>query len=98
MTRDELVDHIGANAPPASEKPNVDSGARRTAGAKGPPAPPRWIRPVADYDRHEPREGVAIWLMPPCQMKPRSSPRMKPMAYSAFGAAGLLSRYQSCVF
>jgi hypothetical protein len=28
MTRDELVDRIGGNPPPDSDKPNVDKGAR----------------------------------------------------------------------
>jgi hypothetical protein len=56
MTRDELVDRMGANAPPYSEKPNVVKGARRTAGANAPPAQPRWIRNVNDYDRRERRE------------------------------------------
>jgi hypothetical protein len=55
MTRDELVDRMGANAPPYSEKPNVVKGARRTAGANAPPAQPRWIRNVNDYDRRERR-------------------------------------------
>ena len=56
MTRDELVDRIGANAPPNSEKPKVDKRAFRKAGAKGPPAPSTWLKPLADYDRHQPRE------------------------------------------
>ncbi len=56
MDQERLVDRMGANAPPDSQKPKVDKHALRTAGAKGPPAPSRWIRPVADYDRHEPRE------------------------------------------
>lgn len=56
MTRDERVDRIGANAPPASEKPNVDKRARRTAGAKAPPAPSSWLRNVNDYVRRQPRE------------------------------------------
>ena len=53
MTRDEVVDRIGANAPP---KPKVDKRTLRTAGAKGPPAPSMWIRSLSDYDRHERRE------------------------------------------
>ena len=56
MTRDKLVDRIGAKAPPNSEKPNVDNGARRAAGANAPPAPPRWLRPIAEYERRERRE------------------------------------------
>jgi hypothetical protein len=55
-TQDELVDRIGGNSPPDSRKPNVDKRAFRTAGAKGPPAPSRWIRCLSDYDRREPRE------------------------------------------
>jgi hypothetical protein len=53
MTRDELVDSIGGSAPP---RPKVDKRSFRTAGAKGPPAPSRWIRSLSDYDRHERRE------------------------------------------
>jgi hypothetical protein len=56
MTRDELVDRMGANAPPDSPKPKVDKRAFRTAGAKGPPAPSMWIRPLDSYDRRERRE------------------------------------------
>jgi hypothetical protein len=55
-TRDERVDRIGGSAPPDSERPKVDKRAFRTAGAKGPPAPSRWIRPIAAYDRRQPRE------------------------------------------
>ena len=53
MTRDEVADRIGANAPP---KPKVDKRALRTAGAKGPPAPSRWIRSLDSYDLQQPRE------------------------------------------
>jgi hypothetical protein len=55
-TRDELVDRIGASAPPDSGKLKVDKRALRTAGAKGPPAPSRWIRSLDSYDRQQPRE------------------------------------------
>jgi hypothetical protein len=54
--REKDPDRIGANAPRDSEKPNVDNGARRAAGANAPPAHPRWIRNVNDYDRRERRE------------------------------------------
>src|ERR1700722_8933644 len=47
------VDSIGANSPPDSQKAKVDKRAFRTAGAKGPPAPSRWIRSLSDYDRRE---------------------------------------------
>jgi hypothetical protein len=53
MTRDELVDHIGANAPPDSEKPNVVTRALRSVGANAPPAHPAWLKPIADYKRHQ---------------------------------------------
>ena len=53
MTRDELVDRIGANAPPNSEKPNVVKRARRAAGGNPPPAPSRWLRNVNEYARRE---------------------------------------------
>jgi hypothetical protein len=56
MTQEPLVDRIGANAPPDSEKPKVDKRAFRTAGAKGPIAPSMWLKPLADYDRRQPRE------------------------------------------
>jgi hypothetical protein len=56
MTRDELADRIGANAPPDSPKPKVDKRAFRTAGAKGPASPSMWIRSLSDYDRREQRE------------------------------------------
>jgi hypothetical protein len=54
MTRDELVDRNSGNPPPDSEKPNVDKRARRAAGEKAPRAPSSWIRPIADYERHQP--------------------------------------------
>jgi hypothetical protein len=53
MTRDELV---GENSPPDSEKPNAVKRALRAAGENSPPAQPRWIRNVNDYDRRQPRE------------------------------------------
>jgi hypothetical protein len=56
MTRDELVDRIGGNPPPDSEKPNVVKRALRAAGANAPPAPATWIRNVNDYPRRQPRE------------------------------------------
>jgi hypothetical protein len=56
MTRDELVDRMGAKAPPDSEKSKVDKRAVRTAGAKALPAHPAWIRNVNDYDRRERNE------------------------------------------
>jgi hypothetical protein len=52
MTQEQLVDRMGALAPPNSEKPNRT----RAAGAKAPPAQPRWIRNVRDYDRRERHE------------------------------------------
>jgi hypothetical protein len=55
MTRNEPVDRMGANALPDVEKPKVDKRAR-TAGARAPQAPSRWLRPLADYDRRQPRE------------------------------------------
>jgi hypothetical protein len=36
-TRDELVDRMGANPPPDSEKPKVDKRALRAAGENSPP-------------------------------------------------------------
>jgi hypothetical protein len=54
MTRDALVDRNGGNPPPDSEKPKVVKGARRAAGGNPPPAQPRWIRPIAAYERHQP--------------------------------------------
>jgi hypothetical protein len=54
MDREQLVDRMGASAPPDSEKPVVNR--TRTAGAKGPPAPSRWIRPIGSFDRRQPRE------------------------------------------
>ena len=56
MTQDKLVDRIGAHAPPDLQKPNVDKRAFRTAGAKRPLAPSKWIRSLSDYDRRQPRE------------------------------------------
>jgi hypothetical protein len=56
MTRDELVDRIGGNPPPASEKPNVVKRALRAADAKAPPARAPWVRNVNDYARRERRE------------------------------------------
>jgi hypothetical protein len=55
-TRDKLVDRIGGNPPPASQKPNVVNRALRAAGENSPPAPATWIRNLADYDRRERRE------------------------------------------
>jgi hypothetical protein len=60
MTRDELVDRVGANAPPNSEKPKVDKRAFRTAGAKAPPAHPAWLKPLGSYDRRERSEYQVI--------------------------------------
>jgi hypothetical protein len=54
MTRDALVDRNGGNPLPDSEKPKVVKGARRAAGGNPPPAQPRWIRPIANYERHQP--------------------------------------------
>jgi hypothetical protein len=56
MNQDEHGDRTGANAAPASPKPKVDKRSLRTAGATKPDATSMWIRPLADYDRHEPRE------------------------------------------
>ena len=56
MDREQLVDRMGAKAPPDSPKPKVDKRAFRTAGTKGPPAPSTWLKPLADYDRRQPRE------------------------------------------
>ena len=56
MDQEQLVDRMGAKAPLNSEKPKVDKRAFRTAGAKGPPAPSTWLKPLADYDRRQPRE------------------------------------------
>jgi hypothetical protein len=56
IIRDELVDRMGGNSPPDSPKSKVDKRAFRTAGAKGPPAPSRWIRSLDSYDRQQPRE------------------------------------------
>ena len=55
MTRDD-VDRIAAFAATDSEKLKVDKRAFRTAGAKGPPAPSRWIRPLDSYHRQQRRE------------------------------------------
>ena len=54
MDREQLVDRMAAKAD--SKKPNVVKRARRAAGAKGPPAPSKWIRNVNDYDRQQRRE------------------------------------------
>jgi hypothetical protein len=56
MDREHLVDRIGANAPPDSEKPNVVNRALRAASENSPPGQPRWIRNVNDYHRRQPRE------------------------------------------
>jgi hypothetical protein len=56
MIRDELVDRIGANAPPDSEKPNVVKCALRAVRANAPPAPATWLKPLGSYDRRERRE------------------------------------------
>ena len=55
-TQDQRVDRIAANAAPNSTKSKVDKRAFRTAGAKGRPAPSRWIRPIGSFDRRQPRE------------------------------------------
>jgi hypothetical protein len=56
MTQDELIERIGGNPPPDSEKPNVDKRAVRAAGGNPPPALSPWIRKVNDYHRRQPRE------------------------------------------
>ena len=56
MNREQLVDRIGANAPPDSEKPKVVNRALRAAGAKAPPARATWLKPLGSYDRRERRE------------------------------------------
>lgn len=56
MDREQPVDRMGANALPDSEKPKVDKRAFRTAGGNPPPARSAWLKPLADYDRHQPRE------------------------------------------
>ena len=56
MTQDARVDRMGANAAPNSDKPKADKRTIRIAGAKGSAAPPSWLRPIADYDRRQPRE------------------------------------------
>jgi hypothetical protein len=55
-TRDELVDRMGANPPPDSEKPKIDKRTLRAAGENSPPPPATWIRNVNDYHRRQPRE------------------------------------------
>ena len=56
MDQEQLVDRIGAKAPPDSQKPQADKRTFRKVGAKAPAAPSAWLRPLADYDRRQPRE------------------------------------------
>jgi hypothetical protein len=51
-TRDELTYGMGAKALP---KPKVDKRAFRTAGGN-PPSAATWLKPLAGYDRRQPRE------------------------------------------
>jgi len=53
MTRDELVDRMGANAPP---EPKVVNRAIQAARAKAPPACSAWLKPLDSYDRQQRRE------------------------------------------
>jgi hypothetical protein len=54
MSRDKRSDRIAANAAPASKNTNENRSANRAAAAFA--AQPRWLKPLADYDRHERRE------------------------------------------
>jgi hypothetical protein len=56
MDQEQLVDRMGAKAPPDSEKPKAVNRAVRAAGAKGPPARSAWLKPLDSYDRQERRE------------------------------------------
>ena len=56
MDQEQRVNHMGAKAPPASDKPKVVNRALRAAGENSPPAPPSWLRNVNDYVRTQPRE------------------------------------------
>ena len=53
MDQEQLVDRMGANAPPDSEKPNVVNRALRAAGAKAPLARSAWLKPLGSYDRRQ---------------------------------------------
>jgi hypothetical protein len=56
MDQDEPVERLGEKSPPESEPPKIAKRARRAAGAKAPPAPSPWLRPLDAYDRRERRE------------------------------------------
>jgi hypothetical protein len=56
ITRDELVDRMGANAPPDSEKPKVVNRALQAAGGNPAPARAPWLKPLDFYDRQQRRE------------------------------------------
>ena len=56
-TRDELVDRrMGANAAPAHPDVKENKGPRNHTASNEAPAHPRWLRPLADFDRRERRE------------------------------------------
>ena len=56
-TRDELVDRrMSANAAPVHPDVKENKGPRNHTASNEAPAHPRWLRPLADFDRRERRE------------------------------------------
>jgi hypothetical protein len=53
MAQDKRVDRKGANAAPDSKKPKVVTRALRATGESSPPARLAWLKPIADYKRHQ---------------------------------------------
>ena len=46
----------GPNGPLAKKNENGTKGAKNGSGPFGPAAPSPWLKPLADYERHERRE------------------------------------------
>jgi hypothetical protein len=49
-------DARGPNGPLAKKNGNGIKGAKSDSGPFGPVAPSPWLKPIADYERHQPRE------------------------------------------
>jgi hypothetical protein len=56
MAQDKRVDRIAANAAPVQPNAKENNGAPNHTAANAAPAPTTWLKPLADYDRHERRE------------------------------------------
>jgi hypothetical protein len=54
--REKDPDRIGPSRPPPSKNASEDRGKKTARAPHGPVAPSPWLKPIADYERHQPRE------------------------------------------